>query len=132
MANSTRRVYSHQITHETTPLLPDADHISESETENLIRDDINDDDEKSFPLVQILLLCFARAIEPMAFFAIFPFINQMILETNDVEESDVGFYSGLIVIDTILSFSSDLTMESLGITILPGANALYDTLGTRC
>ncbi len=46
---------------------------------------------------QILLLCYARMIEPIAFFGIFPFVNKMIQETGNLEEADVGFYSGLIV-----------------------------------
>jgi hypothetical protein len=57
----------------------------------------DDDDEKPLPKVQMFLLCFARLIEPAAFFGIFPFINKMIWENGSVEESDVGFYSGLIV-----------------------------------
>jgi hypothetical protein len=36
-------------------------------------------------------------IEPMAFFGIFPFVNQMIEENGGLVEEDVGFYSGLIV-----------------------------------
>jgi hypothetical protein len=53
--------------------------------------------DKALPKLQIALLCFARIIEPMAFFGIFPFVNKMIQETGDLEEEDVGFYSGLIV-----------------------------------
>lgn len=53
------------------------------------------DDEK-LPVTQILLLCYARLFEPIAFFTIFPFVNQMIYDTGAVEEADVGFYSGLI------------------------------------
>ena len=54
-------------------------------------------DNAPLPKFQIFLLCFARLIEPIAFFGIFPFINKMILETGDLEEADVGFYSGFIV-----------------------------------
>ena len=56
-----------------------------------------DDDDKPLNITQILLLCYTRLVEPIAFFSIFPFINQMIFETGNVKESDVGFYSGLIV-----------------------------------
>ncbi|RDW77631.1 putative peptide transporter [Coleophoma cylindrospora] len=55
-----------------------------------------DDDDRPLPKVQIFLLCYARLVEPIAFFCIFPFINQMIWETGTVEQADVGFYSGLI------------------------------------
>ena len=62
----------------------------------------NDNEEdKPLPKDQIFFLCFARLIEPIAFFCIFPFINQMIWETGEVAETDVGFYSGLIVSHTI-------------------------------
>ncbi len=60
-------------------------------------DDGVDDEEVPLPRLQIFLLCFARLVEPIAFFGIFPFIAQMIWETGGMEESDVGFYSGLIV-----------------------------------
>lgn len=59
----------------------------------------NQEDEQDVPLpkIQILLLCYARIVEPVAFFSIFPFVNQMIFETGNVKKEDVGFYSGLIV-----------------------------------
>jgi hypothetical protein len=55
------------------------------------------EDDTPLPKSQIFLLCYARMIEPIAFFTIFPFINQMIWETGNLEQEDVGFYSGLIV-----------------------------------
>lgn len=66
-------------------------HAGENENE----DDENQD--RPLPRTQIFLLCYARLVEPIAFFAIFPFINKMIWETGSLEEADVGFYSGLIV-----------------------------------
>ncbi|KAI2901681.1 hypothetical protein CBS63078_6561 [Aspergillus niger] len=45
---------------------------------------------------QVALLCCARAIDPLAFFTIFPFVNQMIADTAGIDEADVGFYSGII------------------------------------
>lgn len=62
------------------------------------------EDEKPLPGWQIFFLCYARIIEPIAFFGIFPFINKMIWETGGLEESDVGFYSGLIVSSSTFSF----------------------------
>lgn len=56
-----------------------------------------DEDDKPLPKLQIFLLCYCRAVEPIAFFSIFPFINKMIEDTGGVREEDVGFYSGLIV-----------------------------------
>jgi len=57
----------------------------------------NNNQDRPLPKVQIFLLCYARLVEPLAYFGIFPFINQMIWKTGDIAESDVGFYSGLIV-----------------------------------
>ncbi|KAK5994627.1 Efflux pump azaK [Cladobotryum mycophilum] len=51
---------------------------------------------KALPKLQIFLLCFARTMEPIAFFAIFPFIAQMVQRNGHLADSDVGFYSGLI------------------------------------
>ncbi|MCJ1436980.1 hypothetical protein MMC27_006363 [Xylographa pallens] len=61
------------------------------------RENQEDDDDKPLPTGQIFLLCYARLVEPIAFFSIFPFINKMIWETGGLNEADVGFYSGLIV-----------------------------------
>lgn len=67
--------------------------------------DEHDDEDKPLPLGQVMILCYARLVEPIAFFSIFPFINQMILEVGGVREEDVGFYSGLIV-SILLRFNS--------------------------
>jgi MFS family permease len=48
------------------------------------------------PKLQIFLLCYARVLEPIAFFSIFPFIAQMVQRNGNLPASDVGFYSGLI------------------------------------
>jgi hypothetical protein len=62
----------------------------------------NEDEDKPLPRTQIFLLCYARVVEPIAFFAIFPFINKMIFETGNLDAADVGFYSGLIACFPIL------------------------------
>lgn len=51
---------------------------------------------KPLPKGQIILLCYARMMEPIAFFSIFPFIAQMVQRNGNLPESDVGFYSGII------------------------------------
>lgn len=69
-----------------------------------------DNDDKPLPLGQIFLLCGCRMLEPIAFFSIFPYINNMIEDVGGIEEQDVGFYSGLIVciFDAFQKFSSQL------------------------
>jgi MFS family permease len=68
----------------------------------------SDDEEKPLPKVQILLLCYARVIEPLAFFSIFPYVNQMIQDNGGIEDSDVGFYSGLI--ESLFSLTQAIVM----------------------
>ncbi|KPM38480.1 hypothetical protein AK830_g8080 [Neonectria ditissima] len=71
---------------ETTPLL-------ESEGSDAVR---RTKSGKPFPTWQILLLCYARLMEPIAMFSVFPYIAQMVQHNENLPDSDVGFYSGLI------------------------------------
>lgn len=91
---------NHLAVNEATPLLSDAENgiiiygngvVSGSQRET------DKENNPPLPKTQIFILCYARLIEPVAFFSIFPFINKMILEVGGVDEADVGFYSGLIV-----------------------------------
>ncbi|KAL2019807.1 hypothetical protein VTK56DRAFT_9158 [Thermocarpiscus australiensis] len=56
----------------------------------------NDGEDKPLPAWQIVLLCYARWVEPVAFFSIFPYVNKMAQENGNLDDADVGFYSGLI------------------------------------
>ncbi|KAH7033699.1 major facilitator superfamily domain-containing protein [Microdochium trichocladiopsis] len=81
---------------------------SSRETHQGSDDDDDDDDEDDHsdadseheepPLRrgQVMLLCYARMVEPIAFFSIFPYINQMLERNGSLAPADVGFYSGLI------------------------------------
>jgi hypothetical protein len=57
----------------------------------------DEDDDTPLPMGQILWLCYVRLVEPIAFFSVFAFLNQMLWEIGDIGEGEVGFYSGLIV-----------------------------------
>ena len=81
---------------ETTALLVAPAKASPARDDESGPNDNGTEDDNPSPRVQFLFLCFARVVEPIAFFCIFPFINQMIRDTG-VAEEDVGFYSGLIV-----------------------------------
>lgn len=87
---------------ETTPLLvasqagPTAPNDQTDGTLNECSVD-TDDDDTPLPKIQIALLCYSRLVEPIAFFCIFPFINEMIYRTGNLDQKDVGFYTGLIV-----------------------------------
>ena len=55
------------------------------------------DEKDGMNKTQVILLSLCRMADPICFFCIVPFINQMIMDTGEVMEEDVGFYSGLIV-----------------------------------
>lgn len=80
-----------------------------------------DDDDRPLPKWQIFWLCFARVVEPMAFFSIFPYINQMAQENGHLADADVGFYSGLI--ESLFSLTQAVVMIFWG--------KAADTLGRK-
>jgi MFS-type transporter involved in bile tolerance (Atg22 family) len=57
---------------------------------------LDEDEDVPLPRTQIFLLCCSRVVEPIAFFSIFPYINDMIEQVGSVDQANVGFYSGLI------------------------------------
>lgn len=91
-------------TQEIAPAAEPATHsppaaIPSSQDSDSIDNDVEEedqDDTRPLPTWQIFWLCFARLVEPMAFFSIFPYINQMVKDNGHLAETDVGFYSGLI------------------------------------
>jgi predicted MFS family arabinose efflux permease len=54
------------------------------------------EEEKTFPRYQILILCYASIVEPVAFFIIFPYINEMVERIGHQLPEDVGFWTGTI------------------------------------
>jgi sugar phosphate permease len=81
----------------TTPTGTASQEVSESTTLN--EQPINnsdDEDDKPLPVWQIVVLCYARWVEPVAFFSIFPYIVEMAQKNGHLDKADVGFYSGLI------------------------------------
>ncbi|KAF2157235.1 MFS transporter [Myriangium duriaei CBS 260.36] len=109
---------------ETTPLITsenggvasqsDADYIVKQtqDQENTNGGAQNKDDDRPLDKRQMLVLCYARMVEPIAFFSIFPFVNQMIHDTGSVKEEEVGFYSGLI--ESLFSATQMLLLISWG------------------
>lgn len=74
--------------------LQDSGPVTSAGDSSSTRDD--EDDDRPLPGWQIFFLSYARIVEPMAFFSIFPYINQMAQENGNLADTDVGFYSGLI------------------------------------
>lgn len=114
------RSISEQVTSEVTPLLRSDPSVDASAIENGERavqsvpvpqtslvdddDDAETDEDAPLPKLQLSFLLLARTVEPIAYFCIFPYMNQMLFDTGEVKTTDVGFYSGLIVC-TIHPFS---------------------------
>ncbi|KAJ5266946.1 hypothetical protein N7478_009754 [Penicillium angulare] len=104
------------LVNETTSLLgpgravpADGDHLGpEYGATQSDEDVIKNDEGKPLPLRQILFLCYARAIEPLAFFSIFPYVSQMVQDNGNVSDTDVGFYSG--VIESLFSLTQAVVM----------------------
>lgn len=71
-----------------------------------------EDDGKPFPKWQIFWICFARVVEPMAFFSVFPYINKMAQENGNLDDADPGFYSGAI--ESMFSLTQAVFMISWG------------------
>ncbi|TGO45075.1 hypothetical protein BOTNAR_0703g00040 [Botryotinia narcissicola] len=74
--------------------------------------DDEEDDDTPLPLGQILGLCYIRLVEPVAFFSVFAFLNQMLWEIGDIGKGDVGFYSGLI--ESLFSVTEMILMVHWG------------------
>lgn len=74
--------------------------------------DTEEDDGRPFPRTQIFWICFARVVEPMAFFSIIPYVNQMAQRNGHLDYADVGFYSGLI--ESLFSLTQAFFMLSWG------------------
>lgn len=71
-------------------------------------EDDEEEEDKPLPTAQILLLCYARLVEPIAFFSIFPYINPMVQQLGHLPVDSVGFYSGLI--ESLFSLTQMLVM----------------------
>ncbi|EME38764.1 hypothetical protein DOTSEDRAFT_92089 [Dothistroma septosporum NZE10] len=101
-AEPTKNTTSVEAADEATPLLgapesgPPATengHAHPPDSKPSANEDV---EEKPMPYVQILLLCYASLAEPVAYFAIFPFINEFISIAGNIPEENVGFWSGMI------------------------------------
>ncbi|KZL80035.1 major facilitator superfamily transporter [Colletotrichum incanum] len=100
---------------ETTPLLianevaPTADpDVAKATTLNEPDQQDGNPENKPLPGWQIFFLCYARLVEPMAFFSIFPYINQMAQQNGNLAVTDAGFYSGLI--ESLFSLTQAIVM----------------------
>ena len=135
-ANGLRRRTASDTVDEITPLLSAADpkppsydvavvsaadgKLNTTDTdESRCQDDDEDEIEKPMPYIQVLLLCYASLAEPVAYFSIFPFVNQMIERTGGLKETDVGYWSGAIeslfsLVQMVLMIFYGRTADRLG------------------
>lgn len=108
------------VTEETPLLLASGDGSYNDPTESVhvesaipISEENEDGEDKPLPVRQILVLCYARWVEPVAFFSIFPYVNQMAQENGHLADADVGFYSGLI--ESLFSLTQMIVMIFWGL-----------------
>ena len=94
----------HHPVDETTPLIvtsgvdPNSINLRDEEVLSQQNNEVSSaEDDTPLPKLQIALLCYARVVEPIAYFSIFPFINEMVQVVGNLDEGDVGFYTGVIV-----------------------------------
>lgn len=84
-------------------------------------DDFAKSESPPLPRRQIILLCYARLMEIIGLYSVFPYIAQMIQHIQQMPKSDVGFYSGLVE-----SLFSVVEMAAL-----PAWNKLSERIGRR-
>jgi predicted MFS family arabinose efflux permease len=122
---------------ETTPLLNGSEGIDRNGSASIGSSDVSkspqaseppspsttqpDDDEKPFPLNQILILCYASVVEPIAYFIIFPYMSEMVERVGGESTENVGFWVGTI--------ESSFSLVQMNFTIFYGRAA--DRLGRK-
>ena len=89
-----------------------AKHNGDPQTASEEEESSDPEDDTPLPRLQIFLLCYCALTEPIAYFSIFPFVNQMIKETGDIAEENVGFWSGMI--ESLFSATQMLLMIFYG------------------
>jgi predicted MFS family arabinose efflux permease len=129
-------VHAQDAARETTPLLNASGRIDRSETVSIgsshatkspqtseppSPSTTQPDDEKPFPLNQILILCYASVVEPIAYFIIFPYISEMVERVGGEETENVGYWVGTI--------ESSFSLVQMLFTIFYGR--LADRLGRK-
>jgi len=77
---------------ESTALLCTAD-------QNIVESQLSKPVEMTpIPKLQLATLCLVRLLEPIGFTQLFPYINEMVVNLNVIDDpSKVGFVSGLVV-----------------------------------
>jgi MFS family permease len=113
----TRPLDANPIIGETTPLLTYVEPVPIAQLDKTLiqvvkANGVHEDNNTPLPRTQILLLCCARVVEPIAFFSIFPYVNSMIEHVGSVNQADVGFYSGII--ESLFCLTSMCVMVSWG------------------
>lgn len=103
---------------ERTPLLTNSARDPAAATAAVASDGLSEEDcgarasgrhdDRPLPVAQVLLLCYARAVEPIACFSIFPFVNQMVQDNGNIAQTEVGYYSGLI--ESLFSLTQMMVM----------------------
>ncbi|KAF7311559.1 MFS domain-containing protein [Mycena kentingensis (nom. inval.)] len=99
-----------------------------NESTPLLRNDLesqnksNDEPAPPFPTTQLTALCVARAVDPIAYTQIFPYINEWLFALGTTPDvSKIGIYSGMV--EAIFAVTQSLTSY--------GWAAISDRVGRR-
>jgi len=89
---------SPSIPDERTPLLSnDIDNVERQQPSSRAATPSCGKADPKLPMKPLVVLTILNAMQPLVFELVFPFINQMLVETGVVEDAErVGFYSGFI------------------------------------
>jgi hypothetical protein len=122
---------------ETTPLLNASESVSPKDSASINSSNVTKspqtpeppspttsqpaEEEKPFPLNQILILCYASVVEPIAYFIIFPYMSEMVERVGGQATENVGFWVGTI--------ESSFSLVQMLLTIFYGR--LADRIGRK-
>ena len=84
---------------ECTPVLDESTALLSNADQNVVESQVLKPAKMTpIPKLQLATLCLVRLLEPIGFTQLFPYINEMVVSLNVIDDpSKVGFVSGLVV-----------------------------------
>ena len=90
---------------ECTPVPDESTALLSTGDQNVVESQVSKPAKMTpIPKLQLATICLVRLLEPIGFTQLFPYINEMIIKLNILDDpSKVGFVSGLVVSTDSLS-----------------------------
>jgi len=84
---------------ECTPIFDESTALLSNADQNVVESQVPKPVKMTpIPKLQLAALCLVRLLEPIGFTQLFPYINEMVVNLNMIDDpSKVGFVSGLVV-----------------------------------